>query len=187
MICLNCGIAAVEHCGDIVLNNRTIGDFTVTDITYQECSKCGEQFFSPETLDAIESKEKEIKECRLGQYPITDFIGAVAAAKILGVTRQALHRNRRIRRGFIYSVVHEGKIEYLKKSVELYKKEGDGRFELVPQSTMEQAEYVKNSETEAAEGLFVESETVQFEKQRLWQPGNKTSNDFNYVFSPNYQ
>ncbi len=130
MRCLDCGIEAIERTGDINLNIKTIGDFTVSNVTYLECPECGEQFFSPETLDVIEKKEREIKEYLIGQYPISDFIGADAAAEILGVTRQALNKNKRIKRGFIYSRRFDGKIAYLKKSVELFNEIGDGRFEL---------------------------------------------------------
>lgn len=141
MKCLDCGIAAVEYAGNLALHNRTIGDFIVSDVTYQECPKCGEQFFSPETLGTIETTEKEIKESRLGQYPIAAFIGADTAARILGVSRQALHKNRRIQRGFIYSRRFDGKIAYLKKSVELFKENGDGRFVLAHRYVADHLEY----------------------------------------------
>ena len=143
MICLDCGKVAVEYVGNLALHNRTIGDFTVSDVTYQECPKCGEQFFSPETLDTIETTEKEIKESRIGRYPIADFIGADTAARILGISRQALHKNRRIQRSFIYSRRFDGKIAYLKKSVELFKETGDGRFVLVHCYAADHLEYVE--------------------------------------------
>ena len=50
---------------------------------------------------------------------------------MLGVSRQALHKHRRIRRGFIFQTMFDGKIVYLKQSVFQYMKKGDGRFSLL--------------------------------------------------------
>ena len=57
-------------------------------------------------------------------------MSAAAAADLLGVSRQALHKHRRIRKGFIYQTELSGKTVYLRESVELFKKTGDGRFSL---------------------------------------------------------
>ncbi len=182
MICLDCGISAVEYTGNLTLHNRTIGDFTVSDATYQECPRCGEQFFSPKTLDSIEATEKEIKEYRLSQYPIAAFIGATEAAEMLNISRQALHQHRRIRRGFIYSVRFGGKIAYLKESVELYRDTGDGRFILAHPYTTEQPVYLKeigipSTETALTEPIKIED----LGKQPRWQQVAETFAEFDFI------
>lgn len=64
----------------------------------------------------------------LQSKPLSAFLSAVEAASALGISRQALHKHRRIRRGFIFQTQFEGKTVYLKRSVELFKTTGDGRF-----------------------------------------------------------
>jgi len=52
------------------------------------------------------------------------------AARILDISRQALHKNRRIKNGFIFHTRFGNGIVYLRKSVELFKETGDGRYPL---------------------------------------------------------
>lgn len=174
MICLDCGISVIECTGDLTLHSRTIGDFIVSNVTYRECPKCGEQFFSPETLDFIEATEKDIKELRIAQYPIADFIGADEAAEILECTRQALHHNRRVRRGFIYSLRFGGKIAYLKKSVELFKETGDGRFELGYPYLTEQPEYTKETNTQQFKPDSIKPIDIYLGEHLVWGKGVET-------------
>ena len=60
---------------------------------------------------------QQFKNKLIGSLPVSDFIGASTAGKILNKSRQALHKHRLIRRGFIYSIRYESGILYHKKSV----------------------------------------------------------------------
>ena len=183
MICLDCGSNITELVGDVILENKTIGRFIVENVFYHKCDNCGELLFPLETLKTIEAKEKEIKEYRLSQYPIADFIVAIEAAEILGVTRQALHRNRRIRRGFIYFMNFGGKIAYLKKSVELYRDTGDGRLLLAAPYVTKQPEYIKETEIPSIERTSFKPITINLGHQPRWQQNVDTLSEFGFVYS----
>jgi len=133
MKCYDCGGYYFEHTGNIVLPSKTLGEFTLSDIKYLECAQCGEVFLPEKTWELADSEEERQTKKLISKLPIVDFIGATAAANILGMSRQALHKHKRIRRGFIYTYVLEGKIMYHKESLQLFKDTGDGRFQLTKQ------------------------------------------------------
>ena len=141
MKCHKCGKTISKVTGNLHFEDAKIGSFEVYNVEYYKCDGCGRLFFPEETLITIETKEAEQKKQLLSQLPISDFIGAKEAAAILDISRQALHKHRRIRRGFIYSIKFEGRAVYNKKSVELFKETGDGRFPLIPQQTTITVEY----------------------------------------------
>ena len=74
--------------------------------------------------------------------PITDFVGAKKAASQLGMSRQAIHKHSRIKRGFVYFITIEGKIFYHLESLMLFKETGDGRFNLANKAVSSEKEYV---------------------------------------------
>jgi predicted DNA-binding protein YlxM (UPF0122 family) len=137
MRCLECSSFFVSKRGDLKVSDPIVGDFIVPDVEYELCEGCGEELYSPATLEAIENAEENLKNELLFKKPLQDFITATEAAKILNISRQAIHKHRRIRRGFIHFVKYMGKSLYHKKSVELYKETGDGRFSLAPQKMKE--------------------------------------------------
>lgn len=130
MRCLDCGEQFVTKFGDVIEKRKTIGTFKVSSVEYRECESCGQKLYPAKTAKKIDKRGQEIEKRLIENLPIKDFIGATAAAKIIGVSRQAMHKHPRIRRGFIYSVKLEGKIFYHLRSVNLYKETGDGRFPL---------------------------------------------------------
>jgi hypothetical protein len=130
MICLECSSFTIPKKGDIVLNDDILGEFTVKDVEYDMCETCGDSYYPPETLKKIEAQESRIKENLLLERSLKEFIYAEDVAEILDCTRQAVHKNKRIRRGFIHWLKYGGKICYLKKSVIMFKKTGDGRLPL---------------------------------------------------------
>jgi hypothetical protein len=131
MRCINCSGQIVTINGDLELQDKILGEFTVQDTEFDQCEDCGEKLYSPITLKAIEETEAKRKKELLLEKPLNSFITAAEVAKILGCTRQAVHKHKRIRRGFIHFVKHNGILQYLKESVELFKETGDGRLPLV--------------------------------------------------------
>jgi len=131
MLCLKCGVEYEERRGDLIINDDFVGSYSVSSATWKECPECGRRLFNPQTLERMEAERQRTLDSLLRQRPIGDFLTATETAALLGISRQALHKHRRIRRGFIYSIRRNGKTEYLKESVLLYKKTGDGRFSLV--------------------------------------------------------
>ncbi len=63
--------------------------------------------------------------------PISAFLSSAETATILGISRQALHKHRRISRGFIFKTSFGGNQVYLKKSVKRFLEKADGRFKLI--------------------------------------------------------
>jgi hypothetical protein len=105
-----------------------------------KCNNCGDLLYSVEAARNIETARKMALQGILQSKPISAFLSAAETAVYLDISKQALHKHRRIRRGFIFQTEFGGKIVYLKKSVELFKKTGDGRFEL-QQSSGDKLQY----------------------------------------------
>jgi len=130
MQCVKCSGQFATIKGTLELIDRILGNFLVLDTEYEKCNMCGEELYSPVTIRAIEKAEDLRKKELLLRKPLNDFILASEVAQILNCSRQAVHKHKKIKRGFIHFVKYNKKIYYLKKSVELYKEIGDGRLQL---------------------------------------------------------
>jgi hypothetical protein len=130
MNCLECGGTYTEKSGRYSLADPYVGEIIVQGSLYYQCDKCGDILYSEGMAQAIELERNERILEILSQFPISDFIGAADTASILGISRQALHKNSRINHGFIYQIKFGVFTLYLKQSVQQYKKTGDGRFPL---------------------------------------------------------
>ncbi len=131
MRCNQCGGQYITKHGNLDLKDAYVGPFTIPAVEYVECEECGDLAYSPDTILEIEKARKVALGEMLQSFPLRDFVTATQAATILGISRQALHKHRRIRRGFIFKTQFADKTVYLMKSVELFKKTEDGRFPLV--------------------------------------------------------
>ncbi|MGD9973213.1 MAG: hypothetical protein AB7S77_09150 [Desulfatirhabdiaceae bacterium] len=130
MKCYNCGGTYIQYHGDIRLFSEFIGDYDVKAVTYHKCSQCGELLFPDKTARIIESIENEIRNQKIANLQVKDFVSATEASKILGISKQAFSKHPRIKKGFIYSVSVGGKKLYHRDSVLRFKENGDGRFKL---------------------------------------------------------
>ncbi len=128
MICIDCNKELRERRGTVSLEYKEIGKFDVHDIQYLECPKCNKKLFGPEAGRKIDKTSNSIRDELISNYEIKEFVSLAEACKILDVTRQVFDKNKRIRRGFIYSWKLNGKRYFLKKSVLQFKDTGDGRF-----------------------------------------------------------
>jgi len=141
MKCYTCGNIYSEHEGTLELHNKSIGSYNIYLAKYYKCEGCGALLFPKETAKKIASKEEELRNNLIRKLPVDEFIVATEAADILGITKQAFHKHRRIKNGFIYSVILGGKRLYNKKSVQLFKETKDGRFNLSKQIAKEVVRY----------------------------------------------
>jgi len=145
MDCLECGGTYTEKSGTYLLIDPYVGKIIVEGVSYYQCDKCGDILFSTEMAQEIESeRNKRIHEI-LNRFPIGDFISSAETASMLGISRQALHKNRRINHGFIYQIKFGPATFYLKQSVQNYKKFGDGRFPLHLHIRPPSTEYVEHA------------------------------------------
>jgi hypothetical protein len=130
MKCYECGGNYVERHDKYEYSDHYVGTITVEGVKYYSCDTCDDILFSIEMTEAIErERDRRISEF-IANSPVKDFVSSSEAATILGVSRQAFNKNRRIKRGFIYQTTLSGSPVYLEKSVLLFKDTGDGRFPL---------------------------------------------------------
>jgi hypothetical protein len=144
MRCYNCGGAYSEESGLYEFVDPYVGPIYVQGVPYFKCNQCDDVLFTVEMTQALEEARNKRKEELLSQFPIGDFISASETASLLGVSRQALHKNRRIRRGFIHQTTFGGATVYLKKSVTQFEKTGDGRFPLYSVARAISARYLED-------------------------------------------
>jgi hypothetical protein len=128
MNCFKCNGSYQKKHGKLEFNDHYVGVISLDDADYYECPKCADQLLPTETARLIENKRKELLEEYLQSQPIKDFLSVAETSESLKITRQALHKHKRINNGFIYQTMFSGNKVYLKKSIDLYKKKGDGRF-----------------------------------------------------------
>lgn len=134
MDCISCGVEFSEKKGTLSFSDRIIGEYSVSNVLYYHCSECSEYLFPPETIDKLEkTRAKRTKEL-IDQLSIRKFVSASEAAELLGISRQAFHKHRHIKRGFIFSTTINEKKYFVRRSVLLFKENGDGRYPLVPSS-----------------------------------------------------
>lgn len=145
MDCLECGATYTEKAGIYSLTDPFVGKIIVRGVSYYQCDNCGNILYSEAMAQAIESQRNERIHELLSQFPIRDFIGSADTASTLGISRQALHKNRRINHGFIYQLKFGLLTLYLKQSVYQYKKTGDGRFPLHLLGHSPSTEYLKST------------------------------------------
>jgi hypothetical protein len=130
MKCYECGGKYQEKSGQLHLVDECVGRYTVDSVKYYRCSGCGEYMFPPRTASAIERERKKVLDGLVQAQPLSAFLTAAETADLLGISRQALHKHRRIRRGFIYQAKFGDKTVYLKESARRFMEKGDGRFPL---------------------------------------------------------
>lgn len=114
--------------GPLSVSDEYIGQVTLSDEEFHACDSCGERVFSFETAKKLDSERSTLLQQAIQKQPIEEFLSSAQTADYLGISRQALSKNRRIQRGFIFFYVLDEKKLFLKKSVELFKEKGDGRF-----------------------------------------------------------
>ena len=147
MKCDECGGKYRDVSGDLEWDDRYVGSFVVKEVQYRKCETCGQVLLPPETAEAVEKRRGERKDELLKARPLRDFLTASETAAVLGISRQALHKHRRIRRGFIHQTAFGGGVVYLEESVSLFKATGDGRLPLCPSTGPSGGEYLGLTES----------------------------------------
>jgi hypothetical protein len=144
MRCYKCGGTYIEKSDLYEFVDPYVGPISVQGIPYFKCSQCDDVLFTVEMAQALEEARNNRKQEILNQFPISDFLSASETASLLGISRQALHKSRRIRHGFIHQTTFGGATVYLKKSVIQFKKTGDGRFPLYAGGRAISAQYLES-------------------------------------------
>lgn len=158
MRCYNCGNTLLEKRGSLQLPSDILNNYVVDNINYFSCPSCNEIILTDETWRRADETESRLIQQYVEKMPINGFVSASKAASILEMSRQALHKHRRISRGFVYSVNLDGKTFYNLKSLNLFKKIGDGRFPLVKKTPSVKKEYVLITIPAPKKGRFTEQD-----------------------------
>jgi hypothetical protein len=144
MRCYQCGGTYIETSDRYEIVDPYVGPIAVQGVTYFKCDKCGDVLLTAEMSQALEEARNNRRQGLLNQLPIGDFISASETASFLDISRQALHKNRRIRHGFIHQTTFGGVTVYLRKSVIQFKRTGDGRFPLYTGGRAVSAQYLES-------------------------------------------
>ena len=127
--CIECGGTMRLVRRALTVQFKFIGPVTVSAARFHECA-CGESYLGSALARRLDAAAEE--KCRelIDALPLSMFVEAPEAERILGVSKQALHKNRRVARGFVYCSESAGRRLYVRKSVEQFARTGDGRFPL---------------------------------------------------------
>jgi hypothetical protein len=132
MKCATCKNEVVNVKGSIEFDVLSLGRISVPDINYFLCTACGEQLLTTEQSDKafefIANEEQKL----VNMLPVGEFITANEAAIMLGITKQAFSKHPKIKKGLIFSAIVGDRKFYNRKSVELFQKNGNGKYLLRP-------------------------------------------------------
>lgn len=145
MNCYQCGGVYEAKSDSLKIFDFYVGRIEVRGIPYYQCRNCNDILYTEEMSRAIETERTRRIHELLIQYPLADFLNSTQVSSMLGISRQALHKHRRIKHGFIYQTKFAGITVYLKQSVLRFKSTGDGRFPLQSHIYIHPPKYVKHS------------------------------------------
>jgi hypothetical protein len=145
MNCYQCGGVYETKSDSLEIFDFYVGKIEVRGIPYYQCRNCHDILYTEEMSHAIETERNRRIHELLNQLPLADFVSSAEVASMLGISRQALHKHRRIKHGFIYQTKFAAITVYLKQSVLRFKRTGDGRFPLQPRRYGYSTEYVKGT------------------------------------------
>lgn len=136
MNCDLCGNGIIQTKTETYLfKSKLVGMVPVPNVKFEECHRCQTCSFSSEESKKIIDHVRMVEHEELMNLPAKDLVSANEAADILGVSKQAFSKNKKIQRGFVLCVEISGRVFYSKRSLELFSHTGDGRFQLSSSST----------------------------------------------------
>ena len=144
MNCYECGGVYQEKSDLLEVLDPYVGNISIQGIPYYQCGNCHDILYTEEMSRAIETKRNKRIHELLNQLPIGGFVSSTEAASVLGISRQAFNKNRRINHGFIHQTKFGVVTVYLRQSVLQFKKTGDGRFPLHLHEYHKIAQYVRH-------------------------------------------
>lgn len=145
MNCHQCGGIYEAKSDSLEIFDFYVGKIKVRGIPYYQCRNCHDILYTEDMSRAIETERNRRIHELLNQFPLVDFVSSTEAASMLGISRQALHKHRRIKHGFIHQTKFAGITVYLKQSLLRFKRTGDGRFPLQPQMYSRPSKYVRHT------------------------------------------
>ncbi len=161
--CCECGSYMKIGC-EYTWKNKFLGEFSIfcNENEYYYCS-CGEELMALSLLERVEQEEQKRVEqlllnsvdCDFEKYK-NELIPCNELGKVLGISRQAISKNRRIKT-LMYKVVINNETFYWRESAILFKKYGDGRFDLRKHQSVQ---VIKTIKPQLNKKLFMPSTNV---------------------------
>ncbi|MBT8360007.1 MAG: hypothetical protein HKP41_17045 [Desulfobacterales bacterium] len=136
---------------DYLCNSKVIGEVLIPLIEFYECRGCHETTLSPEASHELITHVREQERNAIASLSSDDLITAGQAAAILGVSKQAFSKNPKIKKGYVYFTQIGTKKAYFRKSVELFRESGDGRFPITKWKFSHQESWISQNDN-AREG-----------------------------------
>lgn len=140
--CYECG-SSLSMGFEYSWENKFLGEFSIlcNEGEFYSCT-CGNELISLSLLRRIEQEEQKRVEqlllnsvdCDFEKYK-NELIPCNELGRVLGISRQAISKNRRIKT-LIFKVIINRETFYWKDSAVLFKKSGDGRFDLRKHQTI---------------------------------------------------
>lgn len=145
MNCYQCGGVYEAKSDSLQVFDFYVGKIEVRNTPYYECTDCHDILYTEQMSRAIQTQRNKLIHELLIQFPLAHFLNSTQVSSMLGISRQALHKHRRIKHGFIYQTKFAGITLYLKQSVLRFKRTGNGRFPLQLHIHIHPSKYVKHA------------------------------------------
>lgn len=131
-----CRHRITEISSRLEFNSKIVGRLLLSDAQYDRCANCQKVLsYTGATSLMIEHAVNEEIKRRLGLMPISSMVGVQDACALLGITRQALHGNKR-RLRLIHHIYHNNQLFLWKDSLEAFHRTGNGRI-FIPKYVLE--------------------------------------------------
>lgn len=128
MNCDLCGGKTIKIVGSLPFKSKAIGNINVPGVSYSKCASCHDILVDFDQSIKMSNYFKEQEKKAIESIPISEFVSLNEAADILEISKQAFSKNPRVKRGFVYSAVVGGRQVFYRKSIEQFKRSGDGRI-----------------------------------------------------------
>jgi hypothetical protein len=128
--CINCGGIYKNKKDDLFIEHPFFGQIYLPYVEFDQCEQCSDTLLPSKTCEIFKNKSKAVFSQWILKHPLKDFMTSSEVAKRLNISISQLRKDKRIMKGFIYHIKIGNIILYLGKSVNLYLKNGDGRFKL---------------------------------------------------------
>lgn len=135
--CYYCG-GEMETFSSYEEDSMCVGKFTIEDIEYQMCKKCGSVSLPHLLMIAIEDKENQLIQERLFKRLSTiedingQYIEDKELAGLLKISLRSLRLNKSLNMHLLNNMIYHinlfGRKYYLRESAEKFLKDKDGRF-----------------------------------------------------------
>ena len=126
MKCAFCNSKLIKTKGSVKFNTRSLGSISVPNLNFLECTTCGEKLLEPKESDKAVSFISDMEQELINKLPISEFLSANESALLLGISKQAFSKHPK--KALIYSAKIGNKSYYHRKSVELLRTTGNGKF-----------------------------------------------------------